>query len=101
MHPKYHTEGFVLDSTPFAEANKIFYILTHDFGLIKAGAQSVRTASGKLKSGLEDYSWSTFTLIKAKNGWKITDAVPIQNLNIKMENDNLKCKILDTKVFYL
>ena len=86
MYPKYHTQGFVLDSTPFAEANKVFYILTPNFGLIRAGAQSVRKAPGKLKSGLEDYSWSTFTFIKAKNGWKITDAVPIQNLYFSAEN---------------
>lgn len=86
MYLKYHTEGFVLDSTPYAEANKVFYILTHDFGLIRAGAQGVRKANGKLKSGLEDYSWSNFTLIKAQNGWKITDAASFQNLYFSAEN---------------
>ena len=86
MHLKYHTEGFVLDSTPYAESNKIFVILTHEFGLIKASAQGVRKAPGKLKSGLEDYSWGTFTLIKSKLGWKITDAVPLQNLYFSVEN---------------
>jgi len=86
MHLKYHTEGFVIDSTPYAEANKVFFILTPTFGLIRAGAQSVRKAPGKLKSGLEDYSWSNFTLIKSKIGWKITDAVPLQNLYFSAEN---------------
>ena len=41
-HTIYNTEGFILKSLNFGEANKYFFIFTKDFGLIKAAAQSVR-----------------------------------------------------------
>lgn len=80
MHLKRHTEGLVLMSKNYGEANKIYFIFTREFGLVKASGRSVRESKSKLKSSLVDYSFGRFTFIRTKNGWKITDALPSWNV---------------------
>ncbi len=76
----YTTVGMVLKGVPTGEADKYFYILTEDLGLIIANAKSVRKGESKLASGLEDFSFGTFTFIKGKHSWKITGVDPKENM---------------------
>lgn len=68
----YTTEGFVLSQHPSGEASAMYSIYTKDFGLITAKAQSVRLLSSKLRYNLDVLSFSTFSLVKGKEVWRLT-----------------------------
>jgi recombinational DNA repair protein (RecF pathway) len=70
----YTTAGLVLKSAPLGEADKYFYILTEDLGLIIASAKSVRTTSSKLRPALVDYTLGVFSFVRGKRAWKIVGA---------------------------
>jgi DNA repair protein RecO (recombination protein O) len=82
-HSIYTTEGFILKSVNFGEANKYFYIFTKDFGLIKATAQGVRLLKSKLRYSLEDFSFGTISLVRGRELWRITSAEKKFALNSK------------------
>lgn len=77
MHPIHHTEGFILDSRGFGEANKYFFIFTKDFGLLCAAAQGIRKVNSKLKFSLQDFSHVRIDLVRGKSIWRITNAEKI------------------------
>ena len=81
MHNIYTTEGFILKSVNFGEANKYFFIFTKDFGLIKATAQGVRLLKSKLRYSLEDFSFTQVSIVRGKEVWRITSAQKISGLN--------------------
>jgi DNA repair protein RecO (recombination protein O) len=74
MHTIYTTEGFILKSANFGEANKYFFIFTKDFGLIKATAQGVRHLKSKLRYGLEDFSLAQISVVRGREIWRLTSA---------------------------
>ncbi len=82
-HTIHTTEGFILKSTNFGEANKYFYIFTNEFGLIKAAAQSVRHLKSKLRYGLEDFSLAQVSVVRGREIWRLTSAEKIFNLRDK------------------
>lgn len=61
----------------FGEAERLFYIFTREFGMIKAIARGVRYFKSKLRPNLDLFSYNNFSLIMAKDVWKITDASEI------------------------
>ncbi|MES2416438.1 MAG: DNA repair protein RecO [Patescibacteria group bacterium] len=73
-HHIYHTEGFILGSHSYGEANKYYAILTKDLGLINASAQSVRKLSSKLRFVLTDFSFVKIDLVKGREFWRLTTA---------------------------
>src|SRR3989344_4801484 len=89
-HHIYTTEGLVLGSMPLGEANKYISIFTRDLGLIRASAQGVRSVSSKLRYGLQDFSQSTISLVRGKNVWRVTNALPYKNLFASFKNDESK-----------
>ena len=52
------TEGIVLKTIPFGEADLIVTYLTYDFGLIKAFAKSPRKIKSRFGSSLEPLTYS-------------------------------------------
>lgn len=74
MHNIYTTEGFILKSFNFGEANKYFFIFTKDFGLLKATAQGIRHLKSKLRYNLEDFSLGQISLVRGREIWRITSA---------------------------
>lgn len=74
MHTIHTTEGFILKSANFGEANKYFFIFTKEFGLIKAAAQGVRLLKSKLRYGLEDFSLAQVSVVRGKEIWRLTSA---------------------------
>jgi DNA repair protein RecO len=73
-HTIYTTEGFILKSLNFGEANKYFFIFTKDFGLIKAAAQGVRLLKSKLRYSLADLSFGQVSIVRGREIWRITSA---------------------------
>jgi DNA repair protein RecO len=70
----YKTEGIVLDERSFGEANKIFYLLTPDLGLVAASAQGIRDLKSKLRYQISKYSLTRVVLVRGKETWKLTGA---------------------------
>jgi len=95
MHTIYTTEGFILKSANFGEANKYFFIFTKDFGLIKAAAQSVRHLKSKLRYGLEDLSLAQISVVRGREIWRLTSAE--KKLNLK-DTENI---LLVNRIFSL
>jgi len=77
----YHTLGWVLSSRGVGEANLLFTIFTRELGMIDASAQAVREVKSKLRFSLRDFSLSELSLVRGKQGWKITSAVLKSNLS--------------------
>jgi len=72
----YQTEGLILGSTEVGEANKLFFILTEEFGFIVAIAQGIRELKSKLRYSLQDLCYSRIDLVRGKEIWRITNAEP-------------------------
>jgi len=76
----YQTEGIVLAKKDFGEAERLFYIFTEKFGMVKAVARGVRYIKSKLRPNLDLFFYDNFSLIMARDVWKITDATEIANI---------------------
>ncbi len=70
----YTTRGIVLSERPVKEADRIYSILTRDFGLVRARALGVRKESSKLRGNLEPVSLSSVSLVRGREYWRATSA---------------------------
>ena len=78
MHPIYHTDAFIVGSTPRGEANRLYVLLTSDMGVLSAVSQGVRLEKSKLRYSLQDFSYARIDLVRGKDVWRITSATPIE-----------------------
>ena len=101
MHNIYTTEGFILKSANFGEANKYFFIFTKEFGLIKAAAQSVRQLKSKLRYGLTDYSLVEVSVVRGREIWRLTSALEKFSLEISNKEGNSEKFLLLSRIFSL
>lgn len=70
----YTTKGIILSTKPYQEADRVYKILTREFGLIYATATGVRRAESKLRGSLEPLRISSISLVRGKEFWRITSA---------------------------
>ncbi len=70
----YTTKAIILKSSNVGEANKLYFLLTKDFGLIFASAQGIRLEKSKLKGHLQDFNISNVSLVKGRDFWRIVSA---------------------------
>ncbi len=63
-----------MEKKDVGEADRIFSILTKDFGRIDAMAQGVRYIKSKLRYNLDDFSYSRIGLTMSGELWRIIDA---------------------------
>lgn len=75
----YTTDAFILGSRPSGEGSKYVYLFTKELGLLGAHAQGSREIKSKLRYALDDLSYSKISLVKGKNSWKLTNAMPNKN----------------------
>jgi DNA repair protein RecO len=75
MRPKYGTPSIVLARTPLAEASALLYLLTEDFGLLKARAQGLRKSGAKLAPALQTLTESDVMLVRGKDAWRLSGAI--------------------------
>ncbi len=83
IHWEYKTDAIVLDSFPVGEANASFALLTPEIGMVYAVAQGIRLEKSKLRFTLQQYAHCSLVLVYGKTGWRITNAVPINNPSIE------------------
>ncbi len=74
----YTTRGLVLSARPVKEADRLYSILTRDFGLIRAHAIGIRKSTSKLRGALEPVSLSSVSLVRGKEFWRLTSAEVIK-----------------------
>jgi DNA repair protein RecO (recombination protein O) len=79
-HITYTTPVYVLASRNVGEANRLFTLLSRDFGTIVATAQSIRLEKSKLRFALQKFSFVEVSLVRCRGGWRITNAHPLKNI---------------------
>jgi DNA repair protein RecO len=79
MRHKYATKGIVLARSPIAEESTLLTILTEDLGLVRARAQGLRKPGAKLASTLQTLAEAELVLVRGKEGWRLSGAVPLAN----------------------
>jgi hypothetical protein len=84
MYHKHTTRAFVLSVSPSGEKNHFITLFTREFGMIRAKAQSVRVSDSKLRYALQEYSYIEVSLVKGKDIWRITNALPIYNIYFEL-----------------
>jgi DNA repair protein RecO len=72
MHKLFISKGLVLGKRTVGEAHVRVAVLTRDFGLIKARAQSARKEGSKLRYGLEPLTHARFTFVEGRHEWRLT-----------------------------
>jgi len=70
-HCHYLSPGLILGSRLQGEANRLYQILTPEFGLINALAQGVRLSKSKLRFQLSTYSLVDLDLVRGREYWRI------------------------------
>jgi DNA repair protein RecO len=74
MHEIRTTLGFVIGNRNYGESDKLLFIFTEEFGLITVVAQGIRLEKSKLRNYTQDYSLSSFSLVRGKEFWRLTSA---------------------------
>ncbi|QSH39099.1 recombination protein O N-terminal domain-containing protein [Candidatus Kaiserbacteria bacterium] len=73
-HDVHTTSAFVLSSANVQDADKLFWLLTEDLGLVFASARSVREETSKLRYSLGDLSYTRTSLVRGRGLWRLTGA---------------------------
>ena len=74
MYQKYHTEALVLRSYERGEADRVFALLTEDFGLVRARASAVRRENSRMRYSLQTGARARTSLIRGSRGWRVAGA---------------------------
>jgi DNA repair protein RecO (recombination protein O) len=73
-HKIYTTEAVILGSRDFGEANRWYFLLTPDFGLVVARAQGVREQRSKLRGHLSCLNHAQISLVRGREYWRLINA---------------------------
>jgi|CXWL01.1.fsa_nt_gi DNA repair protein RecO len=90
MRHKYGTQALILSRTPIGEASTGVLLLTEDLGIVRARAQGLRKSGSKMASALQTLTLAEVTLVRGKEGWRLTGA--IQESSLKDQTDFVKKK---------
>lgn len=78
MQHKYVTRALVLGRHPVKEAGASVTLLTEELGLVRARAEGLRRSGAKLAHALQTLSEVDATLLRGKEGWRLSGAVLIR-----------------------
>jgi recombinational DNA repair protein (RecF pathway) len=90
MYTKHHTKALVLSGYNSGEADKVYALLTPDFGKVYAKAHGVREHKARHKGALQPMSEAHVSLVRGKNGWRITNVTSHRSLYSELANDRIK-----------
>ena len=79
MHHIYTTPAFVIHSSPHGESGKFLLLFTRDFGMIGATAQGIRLGTSKLRYHIQDFDFSSISIVRGKEVWRITGAHELEH----------------------
>ncbi|OGZ91767.1 MAG: hypothetical protein A2599_01815 [Candidatus Staskawiczbacteria bacterium RIFOXYD1_FULL_39_28] len=72
MTTKHRTRGFVFKKTDVAEADRIFSVVTEDFGRLEIRGKAIRKINSKLRAGVDLFCFSEIEFIQGKNNKTLT-----------------------------
>ena len=93
-HYIHHTNGIILHSFNIGESHRVIEVLTEKLGFIRANVRSVRNERSKLRYGLENLSETTLSLVRGREVWRVTGALPRQNFYHSLKDDFEKLTLL-------
>ena len=99
MRHKYVTRGIVLSRGAARESGLMLTLLTEDFGLVRAKAEGLRKPGAKLASALQTLCESDVTLVRGKDGWRITGALLVENRFLALGADARACAARAASLF--
>lgn len=70
----YHTEGVILSYIDIGESERLYFIYTKNFGLIKIFAQGIRLSKSKLAPHMGLFSHSRISFVYGKDIFRLIDA---------------------------
>ena len=88
----YRTCGFVIKKSDAGETDRIFTVLTKDFGKIKIFGKAIRKITSKLRGGIDLIGFSEIEFIQGKTQKTLTDAELLNCFG------NVKCDLSKLKV---
>ncbi len=94
MYTKHHTKAFVLGGYNSGEADKVYALLTPDFGKVYAKAHGVREHAARHKGALQALSEAHVSLVRGKNGWRITNVTAHRSLYTALASDRTKLVVV-------
>lgn len=74
-HHIYQTQCIVVGARDGLEANRTFFLLTEDLGLVAASAQGIRLERSKLRYALTEGAMLTVSLVRGREQWRVVGAV--------------------------
>ncbi|MEK9184467.1 MAG: recombination protein O N-terminal domain-containing protein [Patescibacteria group bacterium] len=78
MQHKYVTRAVVLSRAPVKEVGAVVTLLTQDLGLVRARAEGLRRSGAKLAHALQTLSEVELTVLRGKEGWRLSGAVLVE-----------------------
>ena len=85
MH-KYNTEGIVLKSTNYADKDKIYTILTRDYGKVRVLARGVRKITSRRAGNLDTLNYVSLKLTESSGFKNLDEAVVLESFR-DIKND--------------
>lgn len=70
----YTTDSFVIKNSPSKDADVSLLLFTEQFGLLYAAAKSARAGMSKLKASLQTTNFSSISMVKGREVWRVTNA---------------------------
>ena len=71
MHRIWVSEGLVLGKRGVGEAHVAIFVLTQEYGLLRAVARSARLDKSKLRYGLEPLTRARFSFVRGRHEWRL------------------------------
>lgn len=102
----YRTQAIFLAKEDRAEADRVFFVYTRDFGKLEITGRAIRKIDSKLRSGAALFFYSEIEFVQGKNQKTLTDAVLIDKFqNILSEPMKLSvagqiCQIADSTISF-
>ncbi|HXK39812.1 MAG TPA: recombination protein O N-terminal domain-containing protein [Candidatus Paceibacterota bacterium] len=94
MYTKHHTRALVLSAYDAGEADKVYALLTPDFGKVYAKARGVRLHGARHKGALQPLSEAHVSLVRGKSGWRITNVTSHRSLYSELASDQMRFSAL-------
>lgn len=90
----YTTDALVIGNANHLTADRFIVLFTREAGLVYARAVSVRRERSKLRYGLQDFSLVRASLVRGKQGWRITGAECANNLYFSATDRRIRGALL-------
>lgn len=94
MYTKHHTRALILSAYDAGEADRVYALLTPDFGKVYAKARGVRLHGARHKGALQPLSEAHVSLVRGKSGWRITNVTSHRSLYNELASDSTRFSAL-------